>query len=182
MKQRGLLVSIRRWWRRTGQSQRLVIGTALVLGIWLGGLTPRSLAGIDIAWPYAFLCAAVGWSRIGVSIRPMLVLVLLGLLQDLFMTAPLGAHTIVALATYGAHAAAGNMLDLDNDPLVARLLPFGSLGLGLALVWLLATVSAGHAVSLAPLILAGVTTVLLYLVIEPVLDLRVRSSASRQGG
>lgn len=181
MRQPPRLTLLKRWWRRTGPNTRLALGTALVVVIWLVGLTPRSLAGMDVAWPYAFLCAAVGWSRIGVSVRPMLVLVLLGLLQDLFVSAPLGAHTIVALATYGAHSAGANMLDLDNDPMAARLLPFASLGLGVALIWLLATLASGHAVSLAPLVASGLSTVLFYLVMAPVLDLRVRSAGHRQG-
>ena len=145
-----------------------------MIAVMVMGLTPRALFGVDIAWPYAALAAAVGWARVGLSIRPMLVLCAIGLLSDLTGMAPLGFFVMVNLITYALHAAMIEALDTAHDPVLARLLPYFSLLAGMVTVWLVAYVLTSHAVSFLPLLGAWVTTSLLYTILQPVLDLNRR--------
>lgn len=161
-------------WHMAGPNTRLVIGTILIVAIMLFGLTPRSIFEQELAWPYAALIGAVGWARVGLSIRPMLVLCALGLLQDLISMAPLGCFMMVNLMTYGLYAAMVGALDTEHDPVLARLLPFVSLLAGIISVWLIASALADHAVSLLPLIGVWLTTSVIYALLQPVFDLNRR--------
>lgn len=174
MAQQGLTEPFLAQWRRAGPNVRLLLGTALAAAIILVGLTPRSLFGIDLAWPYAGLAAAVGWARVGLSIRPMLALCLLGLLQDLTSMAPLGCFVIVNLITYGLYAAMAGALDTAHDPVLARLLPYLSLLAGIVMLWLVAYMLASQTVALLPLLGAWLTTSLLYPLVQPLLQLNRR--------
>jgi hypothetical protein len=161
-------------WRTTGPNSRLFLGASLIIIVMIMGLMPRALFGLDIAWPYGALAAAVGWARVGLSIRPMLVLCLIGFISDLAGMAPLGFFVMVNLITYGLHAFMIEALDTAHDPVLARLLPYVSLLAGLVTVWLVAYVLTSHAVSFLPLLGAWITTSLLYTIIQPVLDLNRR--------
>lgn len=166
--------SAARTWRRTGPNGRLVIGVLIVITIWWIGLDTVSVAGITVPWPLGLLVAAMGWARVGLSMRPMITLVVLSFLFDLSANAPFGSYAIVALATYGVHAAAESALDLENDPLAKSLLPFVSLLAGLMVLWVLASSSAGYVARLTPLLLTGIATALAYGALSHVFHLRAR--------
>lgn len=174
MSRRGMAGGVLMHWQMAGPNTRLMLGTSLVVVIMLFGLTPRTVFGMDLAWPYAALVAAVGWARVGLSIRPMLVLCALGFLQDLVSMAPLGCFVMVNLITYGLYTVMAGALDTAHDPVLARLLPFVSLLAGVMSVWLIASTLADHAVSLLPLIGVWITTALLYVALQPVFDLNRR--------
>jgi len=139
-----------RTWQRMGPSSRLAVGALLMVAVWWFGLRGASLFGIAPPWPMVTLCAAVGWGRVGLAIRPMLDLVVLGLLQDVSAAAPFGSYAIVGLATYGFHAAVGSAVDFDRDPILSSVRPFVSLGVGMALLWFVASNAAGYPVCSRP--------------------------------
>lgn len=174
MKSRRRESALRRSWRRTGPNGRLGTGLLVVLALWFAGLVYSGMALPEIAWPSVVLVAAVGWSRVGLALRPMVALVLLGLLQDLAHAAPLGSYVMVALCTYWFHAALERALDLDRDPMLATLAPFISLAAGIVMIWIIASSIAGHAAAVLPLILTGLTSALTYTLIHPLLDLQSR--------
>lgn len=163
-----------RRWRATGPNWRLAAGAAVVFALWWTGLDTVVVAGIQIPWPIGLLVAAMGWARVGLSMRPMLALVALSILFDLGYNAPFGSYMIAALATYGVQAAAESALDLDYDPLMQGVLPFVSLFAGLVVLWILAGASAGHLAPFTPLALSGIATAIAFSVLAPVFHLRVR--------
>ncbi|MEM1152228.1 MAG: hypothetical protein AAGI03_17075 [Pseudomonadota bacterium] len=168
---------IARRWRATGPNARLAVGIAIVVLSWWVGLDTVVLAGIVVPWPIALLVAAMGWARVGLSMRPMLALVALSLLYDLGYNAPIGSYMIAALVTYGIQSAAESALDLDYDPLMQGALPFISLFAGILVLWVLASGSAGHLARVTPLLLSGVVTALAFSVLSPVFHLRRRPGA-----
>ncbi|MFT5932479.1 MAG: hypothetical protein ACI93G_001568, partial [Hyphomonas sp.] len=91
-------------WSQTGPTPRLLFGAFAIAAIGLLGLTPKTLFGLSIAWPYAALWGAVGWGRVGLSLRPMVFLIIFGLIQDISFNAPLGCFVIVNLVVYGFSA------------------------------------------------------------------------------
>ncbi len=169
-------------WQRTGPNARLLIGVIMIVSIMLIGQSPRFVFGIEIAWPYAALAGGIGWARVGLSIRPMLALALLGLLQDILSMAPLGCFMIVNLVTYGLHAGAADSLDTERDPVLGQLLPHVSLLAGFIAVWIIASGLADTAVPLLPLMLSWLTTSLVYILIQPILDLDRRPGEFAGGG
>ena len=92
-------------WSQTGPTPRLLFGAFAIAAIGLLGLTPREFFGFSIAWPYAALWGAVGWGRVGLSVRPMILLIIFGLVQDVTFHAPIGCFVILNLLAYGASAA-----------------------------------------------------------------------------
>lgn len=170
-----------RLWQRTGPTGRLLAGIAVLAAIWWVGLRGVSLFGTELPWPLVLLCGAVGWGRVGLAIRPMVALVGLGLLNDISAAAPFGSYAIVALATYGFHAAMGSALDFDRDPVLSSLRPFVSLVFGFALLWFIASNAAGHAVPLWPLMATGLSTAVAYAVLRGVLDLGERPVSAGGG-
>lgn len=170
-----------RFWQRLGPSGRLLFGTLIAVVFWWVGLRGLNLFGTEITWPLILLCAAIGWGRVGLAIRPMVALVALGLLQDTSASAPFGSHAIVALATYGFHAAVGGALDFDRDPILSSVRPFISLVLGFALLWFVASNAAGHAVALWPLFASGLATAVAYILLRSVFDLGERPVSAGGG-
>ena len=170
-----------RFWQRSGPTSRLLIGTLIAVLIWWIGLRGVSLFGFEPAWPLVLLCAAVGWGRVGLAVRPMAALVILGLLQDVSATAPFGSYAIVALVTYGFHAAVGSALDFDRDPILSSVRPFISLAVGFALLWFMASNSAGHAVAGWPLFATGLTTAIAYGLLRGLFDLGERPVSAGGG-
>jgi len=180
-RRRDRLQTVAASWQRAGPTPRLLAGTLVVIAIGFAGLSPRSVMGVELAWPYGGLCAAIGWSRIGLSLRPMAMLVMLGLAQDISFNAPLGCFAIVNLMTYGVHAAASETLELERDLVMARLVSLAGLAFGFFVVWLIASALSGQAARVMPLLAAWVSSVLTYALIHPVFDLR-SSSIAREGG
>lgn len=169
---------LERQWRRSGANTRLAIGAGVVVAVWLLSLSPRMVLGIEIALPLALLCAAVGWARVGLSVRPMIGLVVLGLLHDISTGAPLASFGVAALCTYGFQAAAGGALDVENDPVLRRVLPLFSLSLGTALIWVIASSAIGHPTRIAPLAWTLLSSLVFYTLVTDIFNLRQRPGAA----
>ena len=158
-------------WSRTGPTPRLIFGAFAIATVGLLGLTPKELFGVSIAWPHAALWGAVGWGRVGLSFRPMIILIAFGLMQDIAFHAPLGCFVIVNLITYGASAAIAGTFDVENEPIVGVVAPVLLFLGAFFFLWLLASTLQDHAVRFLPLLLAGLTTGGVYAVGHKVFDL-----------
>lgn len=156
----------RSFWRSLGPTPRLVIGFLVICVVGIFGLTEKSLFGIAIPWPHAALWGAVGWGMVGLSLRPMLALTVLGFAQDVAFVAPLGCFVLVNLAIYGMSAALVNAIDPDTDPVLSWLAPVGLIGVGFFGLWIVASSVADHAVQVWPLLLSYLTTAGLYFFIS----------------
>lgn len=167
----GRLSAIARIWEETGPTSRFLIGTLLLAAIGLIGLTPKSLLGTELIWPYATLVAAVGWGRSGLGFRPMAVLILFGFAQDVSAYAPLGCFGFINLATYGGSALIARAFDRDRSPLITTVAPVLLYLIAFLLVWLFASFSGNHMVQVSPLMNVFVVTYILHILVAPVFDL-----------
>ena len=158
-------------WSQTGPTPRLVFGAFAIAAIGLLGLTPREFFGFSLAWPYAALWGAVGWGRVGLSLRPMILLIIFGLVQDVTFHAPLGCFVILNLLAYGASAAIADMFDVMNEPLIAILSPVLLFSGAFLLLWLMASTLEDHPVRVLPLLASLMTTGLAYALLHKVFDL-----------
>jgi hypothetical protein len=158
-------------WSQTGPTPRLLFGAFAIAAVGLLGLTPKTLLGLSIAWPYAALWGAVGWGRVGLSLRPMLLLIAFGLIQDISFNAPFGCFVIVNLVVYGFSAWIASMFDVMNEPLVAVVAPVLQFISGFLVLWLLASALEEHAVRATPLLAAFLTTGVIYAMCHKVFDL-----------
>lgn len=169
-------------WKRTGPNSRLALGIAVVVSIWFFGLTPWRVGGVELPWPVMLLAAAVGWSRVGLYMRPVFALIVLSFLYDLTATAPFGSYMIVALSAYGVQVLAQSALDMDNGAVLETLIPFVSLAAGFLVLWGVASVATGYAIRLFPILMTGLSTAILYSFLAPVFDLRTRYGHRAMGG
>jgi len=169
----GLRVSARQasMWSRTGPNARLVFGAFVIAVIGLVGQTPKSVFGFELIWPHAALLGAAGWGMAGLSLRPMLILMALGLAQDIGLEAPLGCFVLVNLAGYGLSAMAAETLELENDPMLAIIVPALVLAASFLILWLISSAVAGYPVTFRPLVGAYVTTLALWYVSARLFDL-----------
>lgn len=174
-RRQSLRHALLRSWRRTNPVTRLIIGAALVGLVWFLGLTPWRIAGIDLPWPILLLAAAVGWGRVGLFMRPVFVLIGLSLLYDISAAAPLGSYMIVALSAYGVQVLAQSALDMDNGAVMETAIPFLGLATGIAVLWVLASASAGYLMRILPFMTTGLATALAYILLAPMFNLRARS-------
>lgn len=168
-------------WRRTGLTGRLGVGVAAII---LFTLAWDQLAGaMDAAvrWPVTGLVAAVGWARVGILMRPMFVLFLLGLAFDSVSHAPFGVFPLVFLGTYALLASAGLMLGGEMDPLTGSVLPYLGLAAGFVMLWLFASVIVADLVDPLPLIFAWLTSSALYFLFEGLFDLDSFKASARGG-
>lgn len=170
---RGLRVSARRrsFWTQSGPNTRLAIGALLIATVGLFGLRPVSLFGVLLAWPHAALWGAAGWGRVGLSLRPMLVLIALGMAQDVAFNAPIGSFVMVNLAVYGASAFLSDQLDVEGDPALFWAVPAMLIGLGFLALWVISSSVADHAVRLSPLMLDLAVTLGLFYVLRGLFNL-----------
>jgi hypothetical protein len=136
----------------------LLFGALIVAIIGLWGLTPKTVFGVTIAWPYAALWGAIGWGRVGLSLRPMLVLIVFGLILDINSNAPLGCFVVMNLVTYGLSAAVAGMLDVDSDPIMAVVVPAALLLAGHVVLWIIASFFTDFPQRVTPLLFHLVTT------------------------
>ena len=148
-----------------------------VILIGMVGLTPKSLFGLPLAWPYLGLIAAVGWGRSGIGFAPMVLLVLFGFAQDASQ-APWGSHGLANLLTYGLAAMVTQMADTERSPLLSFVLPVVTLFVGITLVWLVASISSGHVVRVTPMLTAYFATLVVHMVIAPLFDLGIRRGSA----
>ena len=162
---------IARVWSETGPTLRLVLGALVAIVIGLAGLTPKTLFGTELIWPYAAMVAAIGWGRSGLAFRPMAILVLLGIAQDVSADAPLGTFGFINLAAFGLSSFISRVFDRERSPLITTVAPIFIYAAGFGLVWLFASFTSGHIVQVSPLIKAFSVTYILHIVAAPVFDL-----------
>jgi len=156
---------------RSSPNTRLLTGAALISLVGLIGLTPKSLFGLDLVWPYAALWGAVGWASAGLSIRPMLILCAFGIAQDISFTSPFGSFMLVNLATYGAASLVSETLDVETDPVKAVLVAALSMAVGFTVMWMMASAQADHAVRVLPVLFAFAVTLLTFIPVAPLFRL-----------
>ena len=155
-------------WGRSGATVRLLVGALVIALVGLMGLTPKILFNTEITWPYASFIAAVGWGRYGFAFRPMVLLILFGLAQDVSANAPIGCFALINLTVYGLSGAASTTLDLDRAPTLRELLPVPILAVAFFMIWGIASLSTGHGVRWYPLAAAYAMTFFLHVLIAPV--------------
>ncbi|MHA7899589.1 MAG: hypothetical protein ACX94B_06955 [Henriciella sp.] len=168
-------------WENARPRSRLFIGALLVVLIGMVGLTPKTLFGVQLSWPYIALIAAVGWGRSGMAFGPMAFLLLFGFAQDASQ-APWGSHGLANLLTYGLSAMVSQMADTERSPLLSFVLPVVTLFFGITLVWLVASVSSGHLVRVTPMLTAYFATLVVHMLISPLFDLGVRRGVPAGAG
>jgi hypothetical protein len=161
--QRGL-------WSGLGPTPRLIAGALIVVLIGLLGMTPKSVYGLLIPWPYAALWGAVGWGRVGLSTRPMLLLIAFGFAQDFGFHTPLGCFALVNLIIYGLSSAIADNLDV-RDPLVALVGPTILFFVAFILIWIMASLLGNHVVAMLPLLTPILFTGALYGLAHTAFDL-----------
>lgn len=166
------------WWVRARPRLRLLVGAAIVAVIGLAGLTPNVMFDIALSWPYAALIAAAGWGRSGLGFGPIIALILFGVAQDITSDAALGAHALVNLLAFGFSALVSQTFDSQRSQSMAYGLPILSIGLGVFLVWLLASISGGHAERVTPMLAVFLSTVFVHMIAAPIFDLGIRRSDS----
>ena len=170
----------RSFWSKVSPTYRMLIGFAVIAAIGLIGQTPKSIFGIQIVWPHAALWAAVGWASVGMSVRPMILLCLLGLAQDVSFNGPLAVFWIVNLSAYGVAVWASKNFDADKDPVQALLVAAVSMAAAFFVLWILASATANHAVRIIPRFQEWLITLLLFLPIAPLF--RLGSRPGERGG
>lgn len=158
-------------WSQMAPSARLAFGAFFIVLVGAIGMLPRQIFGLDIAWPFAALWGAMGWGRVGLSIRPMILLLLFGLMQDIVSNAPLGCFAIINLAVYGLSAGIAEQTDGMRDALVAAIGPLVMLSAAFVLIWVFASVTSDHLVRTGPVLWSIVTTGLAYLAAWRMFDL-----------
>ncbi|HPE48289.1 MAG TPA: hypothetical protein PLR76_07830 [Hyphomonas sp.] len=158
-------------WSKSGPTIRLILGSTLIAAVGLFGLTRNDIFGLSFAWPHAALWGAVGWGRVGLSIRPMLVLIVFGVMQDVIFHAPFGCFEVVNLLTYAGSTAIASQFDVMSEPLIAITSSVLLFAGAFLLLWLMASTLEDHAVRILPLIAAMLTTGLLYALIHRAFDL-----------
>ena len=176
----GIADSLAVRWEAARPRLRLLVGALVVLVIGMVGLTPKSFFGVPLAWPYVGLIAAVGWGRSGIAFGPMVLLVLFGFAQDASQ-APWGSHGLANLLIFGLSAMVHQMFDTERTPFLSFILPVVTLFSGIALIWIVASISSGHIVRVTPLLTAYFATLVVHMLIAPLFDLGVRRNAANGG-
>ena len=162
-------------WSEAGESSRLAAGTLLVVVIGLIGLTPKSVFGAELTWPYAAMVAACCWGRSGLAFRPMAVLLLLGFAQDVSAYAPLGCFGFINLTMLGLSTLVHRSFDRERAPGITTLSPILIYAVGFFLVWLFASFNSNHIVQATPLVQAYVVTYIFHIITAPAFDLGRRA-------
>jgi hypothetical protein len=158
-------------WSKSGPSARLTFGCIVIAVVGLFGLTRNDIFGLSFAWPHAALWGAVGWGRVGLSIRPMIALIVFGAIQDVIFHAPFGSFEVINLLTYAASTAIASEFDVTSEPLIAIAASVLLFAGAFLLLWLMASTLEDHAVRVVPLIAAMLTTGMLYALVHKMFDL-----------
>lgn len=169
-------------WSQVSPSYRLLFGFVLIALIGLLGQTPKSFFGVQLIWPHAALWGAVGWAAAGLSVRPMLLLCLLGIAQDISFEGPIAVFWLVNLATYGVAAWIGETFDVEADPVNAVLVAALAMAVGFCVLWVLASGTADHGVRVLPRLQEWLLTLLLFLPLAPLFRLGGRPGERRRAG
>jgi len=168
-------------WRGTGLNGRLGTGIVALVLFTLAWDAMAGLVDLPVGWPVIGLVAAAGWARLGLSVRPMAVLMLLGFVFDGATLAPFGVFPVVFLTSYALLASAGLVMGGEMDPLTNTLLPFVGIGAGFAVLWGFASVLAAGPVELLPLLVDWAVCCLLYTLFEGLFDLESAKTAAKGG-
>ena len=88
------------FWDKMGRTGRMLVGTAIIVLIGFVGICYAAPLGIQYLWPIAGIWAAIGWGASRASMRPVLALILVGLMMDLSQGAPLGCWPAIQLIGY----------------------------------------------------------------------------------
>lgn len=158
-------------WSKAGPTPRLLFGSFLIAVIGLFGLTRNDIFGLSFAWPHAALWGAVGWGRVGLSVRPMIMLIAFGVIQDVIFHAPFGSFEVINLMTYAASTAIASEFDVTSEPLIAIVSTVLLFVGAFLLLWLMASTLEDHPVRALPLVAAMLTTGLLYALVQKIFDL-----------
>jgi len=168
-------------WSQSGPTPRLIFGAAIIAIVGVLGMTPKALFGIPLAWPFAALWGAIGWGRAGLSLRPMSLLVIFGLMQDIVSNAPLGCFAMINLLVYGMSAGIADQTDGMRDALVSVVGPAVLLIVAFLLVWGFASITSDHLVRSWPLLASFIMTGLIYSFASRMFDLGRRPGESPGG-
>jgi hypothetical protein len=168
-------------WSQSGPSPRLVFGAFMIAIVGVLGMTPKAVFGISLAWPFAALWGAIGWGRVGLSLRPMLLLVVFGVMQDIISNAPLGCFAMINLLVYGLSAVIAEQTDGMRDVLVAVVGPITLLIVAFLLVWGFASITSDHFVRTWPLFTNFFMTGLIYTFANRMFDLGRRPGEAAGG-
>ena len=120
------------------------------------------------------------WARRGGGLsghrfRPMAVLILLGLAQDISFEANLGCFVIVNLVTYGLTAYAAELYDAGNDPIIRTIIPVLSIAVGFFVLWIVASATSSQVAAVRALVGAFAMTLGLHFLLARFFDLGVRA-------
>ena len=85
--------------------------------------------------------------------------------------APLGAFALINIVVFGVSAALHQMFDTERSGGAAVIIPVSCLLIGFVSLWVIASLTNGNAVRLAPICLSFLSTMALYVLIAPVFDL-----------
>ncbi len=168
-------------WRGTGLNGRLGAGVLVLAVLTFLWDMAAGLVDLPVAWPVLGFVAAAGWARLGLSVRPMTVLMLLGLVADSVVLAPFGVFPLAYLTAYALLASAGLVMGGEADPLTGRLLPMIGMAAGLLVIWAFASVLTSGAAARLPLVFDWAACCLLYLAFEGVFDLESAKTAAKGG-
>lgn len=83
-----------------GDLSRLLLGVLFILVTGFVGMIYAPSFGLEAFWPFAGIWGAVGWGGSRVSMKPVIALVVTGLLLDVSMEAPFGCWSAVQLSAY----------------------------------------------------------------------------------
>lgn len=158
-------------WSGLAPSARLAFGAFIIALVGAIGMLPREAFGFAIAWPFAALWGAMGWGRAGLSVRPMVLLLLFGLMQDIISNAPLGCFAVINLAVYGLSAFITDQTDGMRDALVAAAGPAFMLATAFLMVWVFASVTTNQPVRSSPILMSVISTGLVYIAAYRMFDL-----------
>ena len=170
-------------WSRTAPATRLLIGALIIAAVGFMGQTPKSIFGFQLIWPHAALLGAAGWGMSGHRFSPMVILVFLGLIQDVSFEASLGCFVLVNLGVYGLTAFAAESLDVGNDPVMRAIVPVFTIAIGFLILWAVASATSGQMATIRPLVGAFAMTLGLHFLLAQFFDLGVRAGENmRRGG
>lgn len=170
-------------WSRTSPATRLAIGAVIIVLIGFVGQTPKSIFGFELIWPHAALLGAAGWGMSGHRFSPMVILVFLGLVQDVSFEASLGCFVLVNLSVYGLSAFAAESLDVGNDPVMRAIVPVFTIAIGFLVLWIVASATSGQIAGVRTLVGAFAMTLGLHFLLARFFDLGVRAGEQmRRGG
>ncbi|MEO1785910.1 MAG: hypothetical protein AAFR41_02690 [Pseudomonadota bacterium] len=168
-------------WRRTGLTGRLATGLLAIIVFTLVWDALANMVDARIRWPLTGLAAAAGWARLGLSIRPMLVLMIVGFAFDSVSGAPFGVFPLVFLSTYAVLASTSLLLGSEMDPVTGSILPFLGMGFGVFVLWVFASVIASAPINPIPLLIAWVTSCVFYALFEGLFDLHSFKTSATSG-